>query len=427
MHSSPTRNKGKIIFSLSSALVLLVAVYFFDNVQFSFGGLPTVSTMMENHRLKELEKHPEKLEVDTNRVFINSAYDQEFVSDYYGKVSITDRAMLLRFLRDLEKYDNYREVFIDIRFEKGLETEHDSALVEQLVNMRNVFVAKHWDYEAKADYPVIDDRISEHSAYADYGSTLFNNSFTKYQFLQPGGPSAALKIYEDLDGRGIKRFGHNFFSIYWDRGLCFNSQFIRIAEDYSYGDEFRLNGDDKFHNLGNGIYGYMAEYPEVFDRFFKDLENKIVIVGDFVFDTHDTYYKKQPGPYLNYLAYTSLHEGSHIVNPWISIVVYLLYVLILLIIVEYVWPANIFTDSIRKMNIWISERSDRIYRWRLFRWMRGLRQLIHFTLSFLGYAFLFSLLCFLLSLVTGFYISVFIPSVFFSLVEFGYKYKSHEN
>ena len=428
-------NKSKKRFSLIVALVLIVFVYLFDNIQYTFGRVPDEVTLLEEHRMRKKVNDPPALEQvkDTSHFFINTGFDPSLVDMKYGQVKITDRGKILRLLQELEKYNNYREVFIDIRFEEGASTEYDSLLVEQILRMRNVFVAKHWNpdranYKNSSDFPLIDDRLLDHAAYADYGSTLLDNSFIKYQYLQANGPSAALKLYEDTNegGHRIRRFGCGFFSFYFDKWcLCFNSSFVRLDEDMS--DWMYCLSRERFVNLGDGILGDWEVFPEYKDVFYSELRDKIIIIGDFVSDMHDTYYKKQPGPYLTYLAYTMLRDRKHIVKPFVAIVVYLLYVLIFLLILHFEWPASGFTRRRSRFKDSIKYLFNRITQVKALRWIRKFKRLIRLSVSLFGYSALFSMISLLFYVTLDVSLSVFIPSVVFSFTDYFYKYWSYEN
>lgn len=428
-------NKCKMRFSLIVAGALLVIVYLFDNIQYTFGRVPDVVTLIEGHRMKKKEKASlasERIK-DTSCFFINTGFDPALADVKYGQVKITDREKLLRLLQELERYDNYKEVFIDIRFEEGVSTEYDSLLVDQILRMRNVFVAKHRNPERvnhsnSSDFPLIDSRLLEHAAYADYGSTLFDNSFIKYQYLQANGPSAALKLYEDTNGgdRRIRRFGCGFFSLYFDKWcLCFNSSFIRLDEDMSDW-EYCVN-NEKYVNLGERILEEWEDSPEYKDYFYSGFQDKIIIIGDFVFDTHDTYFNKQPGPYLTYLAYSTLRDRKHIVKPAVAIAVYILYILILLMILHFTLPSSKYSFRLSKAKQKIKDFCLRLGQMKLLGWTRRFHHLFRFLMSLIGYSALFFLVSVLFYVTIDVSLSVFIPSIVFSSIDYIYQYCSYES
>lgn len=371
--------------------ILLFVVYISDNYAFPFFAVTPCVTFIES--LIQSPRHA-SVSVDTTRIFINTGYEAAFVETRHGKEKITDRAVLLQLLNDLEQKTDYREIFVDIRFEKGLVTKDDSTLVERLMAMPNTFVAKHRDYINEQDFPLIDKRLLKKAGYADYSASIFNTAFSRYEFIQHGGESAALKMYNDINHSTIKHHGWGIFSYYDDAGrLCNNAAFIRIPEDMSPGVLRYRNDNDhtfRYYNLGEDIYGTMTRDFSMQDRFFEDCKDKIIVIGDFVFDQHDTYYNKQPGPYLNYLAYSTLREGRHIVDWW------------LIAIAFFVYFVTIWWILCRK-------RGSRI--------RSKILKVIIKVLGFLGYTALLVVVSMVLFFLKGKVLSIFIPSLFFSIID----------
>lgn len=401
MSNTPSLRK-KLLFSVGVSAILLVVVYAMDNYAFPFLESTQTFTFIES-RIQSPKRGA--VSIDTSRIFINVGYDAALVETRHGNEKITDREALVKLLKDLETKTEYKEIFIDIRFEKGLNTPYDSVLVESILTMPNTFAVKHWDYNERQDAPLIDERLLDQAGYADYSGSIFNSSFSRYEFLQHNGSSAALRLYNDIDGRTIKRHGWRVFSIYTDKGkLCNNASFIRIPEDMSP-RVLRYRGDQehtfRYYNLSEDIYGLMALDPSMQERFFNDCKDKIIVIGDFISDQHDTYFNKQPGPYLNYLAYSTLRDGKHIVKWWIALIAFLVYSITLLFIVLQKSP-------VRWMVSWIKSR------------------LVSFLASLFGYTVLLSIVSLLLFITTGRVLSIFVPSLLFTLIDDIYRYKKYD-
>jgi hypothetical protein len=121
-------------------------------------------------------------------MFINVSYDKQVVDYTYsggnltGKIDITNRETLLKFLQVAERINNYKYIFLDIRFEKGINTPVDSALFDQVSRMRDISYSRHSDIINK------DDKSRDKSAINDYYSTILS-SFARYEFLQNGEES----------------------------------------------------------------------------------------------------------------------------------------------------------------------------------------------------------------------------------------------
>lgn len=402
------------LFALSASIVLICIVYFFNNMPFPFGESTTFLTFFESVLQS---KHSKSISDDDSRVFINVGYDADLATTRHGKEKITDRQKLTQFLKDLELKNNYREIFLDIRFEEGLKTEFDSLLVEQILNMRNIIIAKHWNPEEGKPDPLIDDRLFEKAAYADYTTTLFNTAFSRYEFLQHKDTSVALKMYSDIDGHCISQIGNGFFSIFIDgKRLCNNASFIRIHEDYSSSEKGTKSGKPKFYNLGEDIYGHFLQGDGIaYSWFFDNCDNKDVIIGDFVFDLHDTYFKKQPGPYLNYLSYQALHHGQHLVDFWLELMIFIIYYLTFYMIsCRYTLGQAIF--YIRKKSI--NKRS---------RWYVIVLRILELLSPLFEYPLILIVFAYLSVIIFGKSISVFVPSALFTLTDYCFKIAHHEN
>ncbi len=403
--------------SIVASAVLIAFVYLFDNLPFPFRESTELLTTVENIENNWFGKTPL---ADTTRIFINTGYDLALVSPRpFRQLKITDRGKILRLLRDLDTVA-YKAIFIDIRFEKGLVTPVDSMLVSQILGMRNTYVAKHWNPETKTDYPLIDGRLLDKAVYADYASTIYHASFSRYQFIQANGPSAALKLYEDVDQRHISRIGRGLFSLYFDRGwLCNNASFIRIPEDFSSGEKGGVDNKQRFYDLGEDLYGW-DQGSEFQHATFSRMKDKVIIVGDFVYDMHGTYFGKQPGPYLNYLAYDTLRSGKHLVNPFLAICVFIVYFLIFFSIFNQISTPAFFQ--------WVKRRKwyQPVSKTRLFSALRKVRRMMRFVLSFIGYGFLFSVFCAVTLILFNTSVSVFLPTLSFSLVHHVIQYKHYE-
>lgn len=118
-------------------------------------------------------------------------------------------------------------------------------------------------------------------------------------------PSVALKMYRDIDGGDITRYGCLYFS---DKKFCNNAQFLTIPTDVFY--EYAESGALRYPMLGSQWLSWYT--PE---EICAMVEDKYVIVGDFEHDLHSTYVGRVPGPMLSFLAYRELATGRHI-YPW---------------------------------------------------------------------------------------------------------------
>lgn len=302
-----------------------------------------------------------------------------------GRIDITNRDTLLSFLKKAEKADTYKYIFLDVRFEANINTKTDSLLHAQISRMRNVAYSTHSDIE--------DHEKADHSKAAinDYSTTRINTSFTRWQYLQDGKKSTPLLIYTSVDtihNKTIKKWGPFYYS---NGQLCQNSPFMRIPED------FRKVACYKYLDLGPEILTDWADN----DIWEQRLRDKVVFVGDYEKDVHDTYNGKQPGSYLIYLAYKELCEGRHLVS-WKSIgFLFVIYVIISIFIMN-------------RKSIW--QYIPRIKNIK--------NKLTLFVLDMFGYGFLLSLLSIVFYVWFNDIYNVFFPSLIFSVLSLISSYKN---
>ncbi len=255
-------------------------------------------------------------------LLVNVCYDKQLV-DYavhdipVGQFVITDREKLLQFLTAAYEADNYRYIMMDVFFEHNIESPQDSALFATIRKMNRIVIANH------TDSYLSDSLLKSKSAYADYTVTWKVTKFSHFQFMREGGePTMPLRIYEDLTGKTIKQWGPFYFS---DGRLCKNAITlnlpIRVAEDYSLETPNIL--EKRYEFLGADILAHDSIYP-----ISMQLEDKIVIIGDFMTDVHDTYLGPQPGSLICINAYNALQQGDHYFNWGWALVQFIIYFII---------------------------------------------------------------------------------------------------
>ena len=250
-------------------------------------------------------------------LFINVCYDKELV-DYeengmpVGQYAITNREKLLRLLTAAKEANNYRYIFLDVLFEEGTVTPADSALFQTITSMDRIVIPQH------EGVGLVDQSLYQKSANADYSVTWKQLTFAHYQFLHDDSiPSVALKMYADrnhLEGNGIKPHWGGLW--YTDNGrLCKNgiTLFINVSINGSLLDEEGRERERNYIYLGADLLDLDEVVPVK-----EQIENKILVIGDFKNDMHTTYVGAQPGSACCMNAYIMLMEGKHLVN-WLNI------------------------------------------------------------------------------------------------------------
>lgn len=376
-----------MLLSIAISLVILILCYLFNNIAYPM----FLST--EKYSLLEYF-NPKEQDID-DAIFVNVSYDKMLIADTVEvpdtnrKRAITDRKRLLDFLKKVES-TNYRHLFLDIRFEQNEYSEYDSALTIQLLRMRDVAIAKHWDLNNGGPYPMTDSRMEPLGFYCDFDESKSNSGFYKYRYLQNGESSIAMEMYRHATNRSITKHGLLYFD---GCKLCQNALFLTIhtsMENEWQEDNNEIGNTEFYFHLSELIFDSIT-----WNRFRDDVSGKYLIIGDMKEDLHDTYAHAQPGAYLHYLGYKSLLERKHIVRWYYVLFLFLFYTFIIYIILQ----------GVRKETI----------HWSPFKWIAQ-RPLIHFLCSLLGYGFILSLLSSLLYLLGDKAYNITIPSLTFALL-----------
>ena len=380
--------KRYLLFCTIVPVVIMVLSYLFGNIAYPLK-LDTQKYALFEYFGRGWFNAGEDL---NDAVFVNVSYDKMLIVDTCDlpdtnrKAVITDRGTLLQFLKKVEGL-NYRYLFLDIMFdEKSGHSEYDSALVAQLLSMRDVAIIKHWDIGGGKADPMIDSRLDSIAYFCDFDELRTNAGFFNYKYLQYGEPSIALAMYNKMTERGIKRFGPLYFD---GCKLCHNVLFLTIHTSMEY--DAGEGGSHFYWDMGPNLL-YDSIY--FWEDFSDTVNGRYLIVGDMKNDMHDTYAHKQPGAYLHYLGFLSLMKGNHIVRWW-SLLLLLTYALISFIILQGL--------------------SREETRWRLLRWIEA-RPLLHFTCTLLGYGFCLFLLSALFYFCFDIAYNIFIPSFSFALL-----------
>lgn len=374
------QRRTTLIVSLCNAIVLLFLGYILNNQAIFTGEDLNKYAWME--WIKNKCGLSKDVEEKKDALFVNVAYDKQLIErhdDYgmtVGNVDITDRSKLKSFLEALQKTDNYKYVFLDVRFEKGFDSPEDSALFSLIKNMRNIVVASH------ADIELSDSSLTSKVAINDYPTTIIESNFTRYDYLKNNQESVSLFAYRELTGNTIDRHLCFYTS---DHKLCYKSLFINAPiEDWS---EFNDDQTKMYYNLGNDLIENYS-YQEIASL----TKGKYVVIGDMVEDMHDTYSGSKPGSVITYYAFVALMNGEHFVRYGLLFFLGLLYFVISLSLFE--------SDSIIERIPFIKKSRSKF---------------IHFCASFLEYSFLLLVVMIVLNMLFGIATSIMLPSLYFAI------------
>lgn len=312
------RETKRIFLSMIVAFLIIAADYFAGNLSYPiFDSSTDLSLQAYLHDYRD----------DNDNFFaVNTAMDISLAvalnqyGDTCGHVAVTNRHTLAKFL-DIAKKSDYRYIFLDIRFDSLASSPEDSLLISRIIDLPHIVFSRHRDESDGIKTP----ELLEKGAYADF-RTIRSQGFSRYEFIQDGHKSVALKMYEDIDGKGIH-------STWWggyadnDGAICRNLQFVPFPKKILLEED-----NDNLDAIMYPLLGaqHLAIHSE--DELIRMLHNKVILIGDFNNDTHDTYIGEVSGPLLSYYAWRVLERGNHKVNLWLQFFLFVLYTLVIYII-----------------------------------------------------------------------------------------------
>lgn len=231
-------------------------------------------------------------------IFLDISKDQVMVDDTalnYGRVNITDRAMLAGFFSQLNQHpDSYKAVICDIAF--NYPSPDDTALKPVIEKAKRVFIPVTL-VKGKALAPLFRCKAGA----TDY--TVNDGDFVKYPlFYTDSLKSLPLLLAEDAR----KEYQHHNGLTFESHRLTFNT----VIPEFYYRniDLTRDSLAPKVHRRPNLFYlGEILPSRDFFNQYLKD---KYIVVGDFTNDNHDTYLGKMPGPLIVFDTYLTLRENS---------------------------------------------------------------------------------------------------------------------
>jgi len=317
---------GKVFSSILLSLFILIFSYLLGNTSFP---LPDEIGLFQKINGWNAFWGVKKGNIPDSLLFINVCYDKELV-DYeengmpVGKYVITDREKLLNLLTIAKEANNYRYIFLDVIFEKGIKSTADSALFHTIATMDRIIIPVHKNVELE------DSILYAKAANADYTIAWEETNFARYQFLHRDGkfvPSVPLKMYSDkmhLSGTGINPHWGGLW--YTDQGrLCHNgiTLLMKVKMTGRLMDTEGQVRERNYIHLGADLLDIDSIIPVK-----EQIADKILVIGDFKDDVHDTYIGPQPGSAICINAYLALMNGDHLINWFCAVCLFLLYTII---------------------------------------------------------------------------------------------------
>lgn len=392
-----------VVTAVVFAILTTVYMYLVENQQ------SNLREDAEFFHILELFSRAKEIELQDTAFFINVSHDIQLVYENPmrpadGYAAITDRRKLLRFLQKIERDSiDYKYIIMDIRFEKGYETEYDDSLYAQIQRMPRLVIASHRKSDSGGEYEIADSILLEKCGMSDYNQYGIVTNFSRYTFLQAGKPSIALKMYDELhhQGTSVKQW-HNFPVYYTDRHLCINSPMMYLSgtvlnfEDYMM-HQFAVEEERVQNGLESGMKAETAKLDSGQDSYYfymnlggdfvdnevrkdkkwnGDLENKIIVIANFEDDVHDTYVGKVSGAYITWMAYQYLSNGNHVLSWKFLLMTFFCYAVMF-------WLLLIINNKARNSKYANNEKAQR---WlSLLRWIGSLGLLYLMTIVLYHY------------------------------------------
>lgn len=242
---------------------------------------------------KRLFLNKEKKSIKKDFIFINLAHEKELIplEEQLGNEVITDREKLTHFFQITQRNPNAAQFILCDVFLKG-KSEHDSLLLESITGNSKLVFPTHFDSYNSLLIP----DLKVPYAIADYKSTKEN--FFKFKIKQNDSiATVPIYMYHQLFNPKKNNNDGYFFSY---GQLSFNS--IIINQDIESKDLF----DTGFYPVINLSELLILPEKVIIDEF---LAGKIIVMGDFENDLHETISGKQPGSLILVNVYLSLVKG----------------------------------------------------------------------------------------------------------------------
>lgn len=333
---------GKVSLSVAISILITLANYVVGNTSFP---LPDEMKVLQSWDKLKKWSGQDRDSIPDEVVLIDVTYDKQ-LADYnvndmlVGQYCITNRQKLLDFLTAAQRADNYKYIMLDVIFEQGISSPQDSALFNLIASMKRIVIPVH------QDVPLENRILYCKAANADYTITWEETNFARFQFLHDGMPSMPLRMYQEISGDSISKCGFFFFSQGW---LCRNGITLKMP--------IRLSGDTDENgemqkinvlHLGSDVLAMDSIVP-----ISDEIKNKIVVVGSFHEDVHDTYAGLMPGSIICLNAYYALVHGDHVLlGRYGGVLVFYILMMLLYFYISIAY-LNGFSLSAKTQNPWL--------------------------------------------------------------------------
>jgi hypothetical protein len=401
--------KKELLVSAGAGLIIFIITWCYIN---SYYTLSIEDSLLSREIvfIHNLTSHKPK--INRQFVFINTGKDLNLIDDtaQYGNISVTDRYKLFRLLNAINKARaNPKFLLLDLQFYYPYKYSVDDS-IQQIIkksNLQYFFPDKSVDDSLANEIRQIDNSaISILLVNNKIQMPIYKGNYGVADYKTYGSFLNKFKLYyNDLKTLSIPALMHSridgadytgsSYATFCNNRLCFNY----IWPDYYY-NEKDVKADTNYH-LGS-LLPILNDLKAV-KTIFK---NKIVFIGNFEGDVLDTPNGKIPGTIILADIYLSLLNGKHYL-PYLWVV----FMFIAFTALSYVAIYNQFPEVKFKIGFVFAPQ---------------ISGYLQEYVSYLGILLLLSLLSIFLFDIT---ISLFLPALIFSTIDFftKEKYKPKQN
>lgn len=405
--------RRNLLVALMTGVGVFVATWFYINSYYTLA-IEDDLLSRETFFIHRLLNHKPKL--NKKFVFISTGKDLNLIDDTagYGNIAATDRYKLFKLLQAINKANAKPEyVLLDLQFYYPYTYSVDDS-VQVLVKQSNVpffFPNKSVDDSLSAEIKknsrtaisvlLENDTIQRPMYPGNYGIAdykTYGAFLNKFRVCYHDLKAISMPglLHQQIDGAS---YGGNRLVSFCNNQLCFNY----IWPEYYY-DESDVKADSTYQEYHIGSLLPLLNDAATVRSLFK---GKVILVGNFEDDVHDTPAGKIPGTIVLADIYLSLLNGKHLV-PWLWVV----FMVIMFAILSYMAIYNQLPDV--QLNVGNFAFAG---------------QITGFLKEYVSYIGMLMLISFVSVFLFGITISLFLPAFIFSAIDFliQKKYKTkHE-
>ena len=284
----------KIALALSHSLVLLTLHLVYFNLNWS---LPLEYEMMMLLNKTESFIGGQGRFDRQDYLFINTAYDQVLIqaeTEYgdTGTIAIADRYMLAKLFDKMAEFDNkHQYILCDLFFDHS--SGADSFLNNSLKKIKKIIAPTEYDKKRKQ---LIELKINIQAAQADY--ITYEGLVSKVRLYAEDSRSKTLplRMYEDCKNIKVRT---KALGMFYDGDYIPRSVYPR----YFFDTETIKEHEMPLKQVVDILYINSKAFYE------SALQGKIIIIGNFTSDRHNTFVGPMPGSLVLLNTYLTLQAG----------------------------------------------------------------------------------------------------------------------